>query len=171
MASVDQRFWEPSSLLHDYFRSLQITESCLSGTPTLCSIFISSKRSTAGECLSCFLFSCCIIFTVAAFRHHLFTLCRKKKKEKKELIDSGQNLATHSCKGGWEFDDFLLFEKQSREKGSGQGMSKPTVSAPQSLLHLCPILSLLAKLNRQSLIQRGNQGDALGIFPKLVPLK
>lgn len=120
--STVHQFYESSGLLPDYFRSLKITESCLSVNPILCSVLISYKRSRDRQCLDYFLFSCCAISTMAPSDTICSFYVEEKKKEKKVLADSGQNLTTHSCKGGWECNDLLLLERQTKDKGSGRGL-------------------------------------------------
>lgn len=144
---------------------MQITESCLSGMPTLCSVFTSHKRSKDRKSLGC-LFSCCTIFTMVASRDHYFTVHRKKWA-RRHWQTMGRT-AIHSCTRGWKFNDLLLFDRQAKERKSGRGIKWANA---QLLLYLCPTLSPLAKLSKQPLIQRGNWGDALKSFLKLGLLK
>lgn len=42
---------------------------------------------------------------------------KEKRKGRKAMADSGQNLATCSYKRDWEFDALLLYERQAKRRG------------------------------------------------------
>lgn len=147
----------------------------MSVTPIFYSVFISYSKSRDRQCLGYFLFFCCAISTMAPSD----IICsfyveeeKKKKKEKKVLAESGQNLTTHSCKGGGECSDLLWLERQTKDKGSGRGLKwANTQFLFHNLSSTSSQFSPLAKLSKRPLIQRRNWGDALGSFLKLVLLK
>lgn len=62
-------------------------------------------------------------FLAVPLLHHVLpkTICllwkKEKKKGRKTMADSGQNVATCSYKTDFEFDALLLYERQAKRRG------------------------------------------------------
>lgn len=108
-------------------------------------------------------------FLAVPLLHHLLpkTICLLWKKEKKrregrqwQTVDRTWLLAARRETGNLMLCFYM--RGRQREGESKYEMSKPTVSATQSLLFFFLILSCLVKLNRQPLMQREKSGRCLG---------